>query len=256
MPIIQSVERALGILDLFDEYTAELKITEISARMGLHKSTLHSLLKTLQMAGYIDQNKDNGKYRLGMKLVERGNLLINSIDIRDKARGYLLDLSSQTGQTTHLAILDGKEGVYIDKVEGKLAVITFSRIGRRLPVHATAIGKVLLAFNPQPEIDALLKDYVFTRQTANTLVDAQSYLQALEQVRQRGYALDDQENEQGVRCISVPIWNHTRRVIAAISMSTLTNRVNSEEFELYIQLVKATADELSQRLGYTEALPG
>ncbi|MCL2894041.1 IclR family transcriptional regulator [Brenneria tiliae] len=250
MPIIQSVERALRILDLFDEYNVEIKITDISTQMGLHKSTLHSLLKTLQVAGYIDQNRENGKYRLGMKLVERGNLVVNSIDIREKARSYLLDLASQTGQTTHLAILDGKEGVYIDKVEGKLAVITFSRIGRRLPVHATAIGKVLLAFNPQNEIDALLQDYEFTQRTPNTIVDRETYLQALESVRQNGYALDNQENEQGVRCISVPIWNHARRTIAAISMSTLTNRVSDAEFNDYIVLLKAASKELSRRLGY------
>ncbi|WJV53263.1 IclR family transcriptional regulator [Pectobacteriaceae bacterium CE90] len=253
MPIIQSVERALRILDLFNEYDIELKITDISTKMGLHKSTLHSLLKTMQMMGYIDQNSENGKYRLGMKLVERGNLLINSIDIREKARSYLLDLSSQTGQTTHLAILDGKEGVYIDKVEGKLAVITFSRIGRRLPIHATAIGKALLAFNSEQDINALLKDYVFTRQTPNTIIDRDAYLKELELVRQNGYALDNQENEQGVRCISVPIWNHSRQIIAAISMSTLTNRVTDAEINDYIVLLKAAAKALSQHLGYNDA---
>lgn len=250
MPIIQSVERALRILDLFDEYNVEIKITDISTQIGLHKSTLHSLLKTLQVAGYIDQNKENGKYRLGMKLVERGNLVVNSIDIRDKARSYLLDLASQTGQTTHLAILDGKEAVYIDKVEGKLAVITFSRIGRRLPIHATAIGKVLMAFTQEEEVNALLQDYNFTQQTPNTLVDRETYLKELEFVRQNGYAIDNQENEQGVRCISVPIWNHARRIIAAISMSTLTNRVSDDDINAYILLLKEASKALSQRLGY------
>ncbi|WP_409308091.1 IclR family transcriptional regulator [Pectobacterium sp. B1J-3] len=250
MPIIQSVERALRILDLFDEYNVEIKITDISTQMGLHKSTLHSLLKTLQVAGYIDQNRENGKYRLGMKLVERGNLVVNSIDIREKARSYLLDLASQTGQTTHLAILDGKEGVYVDKVEGKLAVITFSRIGRRLPIHATAIGKVLLAFNPENEVNTLLQDYNFTQQTPNTILNKEAYLKELEFVRQNGYALDNQENEQGVRCISVPIRNHAGHIIAAISMSTLTNRVSETEFNDYIELMKTASKALSQRLGY------
>ena len=108
MPIIQSVERALQILDLFNEQATELKITDISKLMGLSKSTLHSLLKTLQLHGYIDQNPENGKYRLGMKLVERGHFVVGSIDIRQKAKGWLTELSLRTGQTTHLGILDGR----------------------------------------------------------------------------------------------------------------------------------------------------
>lgn len=146
MPIIQSVERALTILDLFNDQAKELKITDISKQMGLSKSTLHSLLKTLQLHGYIDQNPENGKYRLGMKLVERGHFVVGSMDIRQKAKGWLTELSQHTGQTTHLGILDGREGVYIEKIEGRLAAIAYSRIGRRLPVHATAIGKVLIAW--------------------------------------------------------------------------------------------------------------
>ncbi len=154
MPIIQSVERALQILDLFNEQATELKITDISKLMGLSKSTLHSLLKTLQLHGYIDQNPENGKYRLGMKLVERGHFVVGSIDIRQKAKGWLTELSRRTGQTTHLGILDGREGVYIEKIEGKLAAIAYSRIGRRLPVHATAIGKVLIAWLGEAELNA------------------------------------------------------------------------------------------------------
>lgn len=146
MPIIQSVERALTILDLFNEQATELKITDISKQMGLSKSTLHSLLKTLQLHGYIDQNPENDKYRLGMKLVERGHFVVGTMDIRQKAKSWLTDLSQRTGQTTHLGILDGHEGVYIEKIEGRLAAIAYSRIGRRLPIHATAIGKVLIAW--------------------------------------------------------------------------------------------------------------
>ncbi len=109
MPIIQSVERALTILDLFNEQATELKITDISKQMGLSKSTLHSLLKTLQLHGYIDQNPENDKYRLGMKLVERGHFVVGTMDIRQKAKSWLTDLSQRTGQTTHLGILDGHE---------------------------------------------------------------------------------------------------------------------------------------------------
>ena len=250
MPIIQSVERALQILDLFNEQATELKITDISKLMGLSKSTLHSLLKTLQLHGYIDQNPENGKYRLGMKLVERGHFVVGSIDIRQKAKGWLTELSQRTGQTTHLGILDGREGVYIEKIEGKLAAIAYSRIGRRLPVHATAIGKVLIAWLGEAELNALLEGYQYTTYTPSTLASREALMTALTQTREQGYALDSEENEQGVRCVAVPVWNHESRVIAALSLSTLTSRVDDAELANFREELQQAGLELSRALGY------
>ncbi|HWJ77379.1 MAG TPA: IclR family transcriptional regulator, partial [Niallia sp.] len=208
MPIIQSVDRALRILDLFDEHTTELKITDISDQMGLHKSTVHSILKTLQQRGYIYQNLENGKYGLGMKLFERGNYVIQSLDIRQLAQKYLMDLSAKTGQTTHLVILDGKEGTYVDKVEGPMAVILYSRIGKRIPLHCSAVGKALIAFKEKDELEKILSGYEYTGQTEFTITNESEFLQELEKVRSQGYAVDNQENEPGVRCIAAPIRNH------------------------------------------------
>lgn len=250
MPIIQSVERALQILDLFSEQATELKITDISKLMGLSKSTLHSLLKTLQLHGYIDQNPENGKYRLGMKLVERGHFVVGSIDIRQKAKGWLTELSRRTGQTTHLGILDGREGVYIEKIEGKLAAIAYSRIGRRLPVHATAIGKVLIAWLGEPELNALLEGYQYTTYTPSTLASREALMSALAQTREQGYALDSEENEQGVRCVAVPVWNHESRVIAALSLSTLTSRVDDAGLADFREQLQQAGLQLSRALGY------
>lgn len=252
MPIIQSVERALQILDLFNEQATELKITEISKQMGLSKSTLHSILKTLQLHGYIDQNPENGKYRLGMKLVERGHFVVGTMDIRQKAKSWLTTLSHKTGQTTHLGILDGNEGVYIEKIEGKQAAIAYSRIGRRLPVHATAIGKVLLAWLSEEERAAVLEGYVYKGFTPSTLTDRASLLTALKETRNNGYAMDNEENEPGVRCIAVPVWNHESRVIAALSLSTLTSRVNDDELATYRQMLMDAGLGLSKTLGYRE----
>jgi IclR family transcriptional regulator, KDG regulon repressor len=250
MPIIQAVDRALRILDLFDEQETELKITDISERIGLHKSTVHSLLKTLQVRGYINQNPENGKYRLGMKLFERGNFVIQGLDIRQMAKSYLVDLSMKTGQTTHLVILDGREGVYIDKVEGPMAVILYSRIGRRIPVHCSAVGKVLIAYKSRAELNDILREYDYIRQTKDTIVNERDFLEELEKVRIMGYAVDNQENEPGVRCVAVPIRDHTGQVVAAISMSTLLSRVNDEELQDLIVVLKRSADELSSQMGY------
>lgn len=250
MPIIQSVERALKILNLFDEYTTELKITEISEKMELHKSTVHSLLKTLQKHNYIDQNPENEKYRLGLKLIERGNFVISSIDIRQIAKKYLLDLSKKTGQTVHLGILNGQEGVYIDKVEGKTAIIRFSKIGKGIPLHATAIGKVLLAFEEPKEVQRILTGYQFIKQNEYTIINEEDFLNELEIVHQQGYAVDNQENELGVRCIAVPLINHENKVIASISISTLISQVNDDKLVEIIKLLKQTGLEISKKLGY------
>ncbi|MFD0678033.1 MULTISPECIES: IclR family transcriptional regulator [unclassified Paenibacillus] len=250
MPIIQSLDRALNILDLFDEHTKELKITEISTRIGLHKSTVHSLLKTLQMHGYIDQDAESGKYKLGLKLLEKGQLLLQGMDIRETARKHLVSLSKQTGQTTHLVILDGKDGVYLDKVDGDKAAIRYSRIGRRVPLHSSATGKALIAFRTSEEIEQLLNGYRYIQQTAFTVTDREKFVLELADIRLQGYAVDNQENEPGVRCASVPIFNHAGDVAAAMSISTMIAVVGDEQFQHCIQLLLYEAAQISQLLGY------
>jgi IclR family transcriptional regulator, KDG regulon repressor len=252
MPIIQSVDRALRILDLFDEYETELKITDISERMQLHKSTVHSLLKTLQNQHYIEQNLENGKYRLGMKLFERGNLVIRSLDIRTIAKRHLIDLSVKTGNTVHLVILDGKEGIYIDKVEGSSATVLYSRIGRRIPVHCSAVGKALVGYKSKEEMKDILKGYKYKQQTVNTITNEKDFLAELEKVKKNGYALDSEENEPGITCIAVPIWDHSGSVVAAMSMSQPTARLHAIEQERSIQMLKKAAMEISESMGFVD----
>ncbi|NOV03901.1 IclR family transcriptional regulator [Paenibacillus planticolens] len=254
MPIIQALDRALKILDLFDEHTTELKITEISARMELHKSTIHSLLKTLQLHGYIHQDPETGRYMLGLKLLEKGQLMLQSLDIRTAARKHLAALSEQTGQTTHLVILDGKEGVYLDKVEGEKAAIRYSRIGRRISLHSSAVGKVLTAFRTKEEIDSLLRDYQFSKITEATITEKAAYLHELNQVREQGYSIDNEENEPGVRCVAAPVFQYNGSVAAAISLSTLVSTVDDALLKQYIALLRQEAATISQTLGFRHVL--
>jgi len=253
MPIIQALDRALRILDLFDEQTRELKITEISSRMQLHKSTVHSLLRTLQMHGYIAQDEDNGKYRLGMTLLEKGQLLLRGMDLREVARPHLESLAGAKGQTTHLVILDGAEGVYIDKVEGARAAIRYSRIGRRVPLHSSAVGKVLAAFQKPPQLERLLRGYTYATRTEHTIDSEARFLAELEQVRAEGIGYDREENEPGVRCAAAPIFNHSGNIAAAMSISTMVAHVDDAELAKLIELLRGEADAISQRLGYREA---
>lgn len=249
MPIIQSLDRALQILDLFDDHHRELKITEISLRLGLHKSTVHSLLKTLQLHGYIEQD-ENGLYKLGMKLLEKGQLLLRGLDIREISNGYLTRLAEETGQTVHLVIRDHAEGVYIDKVEGSKAVIRYSWIGRRVPLHSSAVGKVLAAFIPSIERERLLENYQYSVHTPHTITNEDDFQKELEQVIEKGMAYDKEENEIGVRCIAAPIFDHSGRVIAAISISTLITTVSDAELEVLLLRLRETSKLISTGLGF------
>lgn len=252
MPLIQSVERALAIIDLFSEQKVELNLADISTQTGLHKSTLHSLLKTLQVHGYIDQAESNGPYRLGLKLLERGYLVTRSRDFVSIARPYLTELSVQTGQTTHLGVLDGTSGVYIDKVEGERSIIGYSRVGRRVPIHSTAIGKILLAFQPPAAMDKILTGYVFEPFTENTVKTRQDFEAVLVDVRARGYAVDEQENVRGVRCAAIPVWNHAGQLVAAISISTVVENVTHDEFARYIDALRDIGVRVSRDFGYSQ----
>lgn len=250
MPVIQALDRALSILELFDEGTAELKITEISARTGLHKSTAHSLLKTMQRRGYIEQDAESGKYRLGLSLLDKGNLVLQRLDIRTAAKPHLAALSADTGQTTHLVVFDGAEGIYIDKVDGEKAAIRYSRIGRRVPLHSSAAGKALLAFLPRAEADALIASYRLFEQTPRTITDAALLAEELERVRRQGFAVDDQENEAGVRCAAVPIYGSGGALAGSMSLSTLVSVVDEREFAAYIERLMQVGVDVSRRLGY------
>jgi len=250
MPMIQALDRALRILDLFDEQNGELKITDISARMQLHKSTVHSLVKTLQAHGYIEQNEENGKYRLGMKLVEKGHILLQGIDLRAIARKHLESLSEATGQTTHLVVMDGRDGVYIDKVEGAQAAIRYSRIGRRAPLHSSACGKILAAYRSDEELARLLEGYEFEKRTDRTIVDEAAFRAEAAQVRATGAAYDREENEPGVRCAAAPIFDHNGKIAAAMSISTMVSRVDDAALAELVRLLKAETEAISRKLGW------
>lgn len=249
MPIIQSLDRALRILDLFDEHNKELKITEISSKLGLNKSTTHSLLKTLKQHNYIKQNLDSGKYSLGLKLIEKGQLVLNSMDIRLLAKEYLAELSASTGQTTHLVILEGTNGVYIDKVEGS-STIVYSRVGRRVPIHSSAVGKILVGYKTEQEINNILEHYDFFKQTDNTIVSKEAFREELNDVVLNGLAIDNEENEPGVYCFAVPIFDHSGFVVAAISVSTTVFSLTDELKETIAAKIKETGLKISYQLGY------
>ncbi|MCR4441978.1 MAG: IclR family transcriptional regulator [Peptococcaceae bacterium] len=246
---IQSVERALNILEEFSGKEKELGVTEIAKRLGLKKNTCFGLLKTLQNRGYVEQNPDTGKYRLGLKIFQLGQVYEEGLELREIARPYLQDLVEKTRETVHLVVRNRAEAVYIEKVEGPSAINIISQVGRSVNLHCTGVGKALLAYFPENLYREVLARGL-GRFTEKTITDPGELAKSLEAIREKGYSIDDEEIEIGLRCIAAPIFNHRKEAIAAISISGPKTRITDEKIEEFARLVKTATGSISIKLGY------
>jgi DNA-binding IclR family transcriptional regulator len=249
--IIQSVDRALGILEVLELSSTPLGVTEISNRMNLHKSTAFGLLLTLERRGFVSQSTETGKYRLGLKLLELGEKVVSRIDLISMTHPFLTDLVERYKETVHLVIKNENEVVYIDKVDGPRAIGMYSKIGKRVPMHCTGVGKCLLAFMPQAEQEAFLKNMKFEKFTEHTLTNRDDLRKQLEQIRLQGYSVDDEEIENDLRCIAAPVYKHTGDVVAAISISGPSTRMTHEKIKELVDPLRACALSISKMMGYT-----
>jgi DNA-binding IclR family transcriptional regulator len=249
---IQSVARALTILDILAEARGELALNEIAGRLKLPKSTAHGLISTLKDFGYIEQSGFTGKYRLGLRLFEVGNIVAQGWEVREVAAPYIQKLLEEMGETIHLVILDKYEVLYIDKRETSESLRIASQVGMRLPAHCTGVGKLLMAHLPAEERIELIKRKGLPRFTRNTLTDPEALERELDKIRGRGYAIDNEEIMESLRCVAAPIRNQTGKVISAISLSGPVSRLKGQRFEKAIQRVTETAEEISAGIGYRE----
>lgn len=247
--LVQAVDRALAILETLKAAGEALGVTELGARVGLHKSTVYRLLATLARHGYVQQDPATERYSLGLKLVELGTAVLDHLELRELARPYLKRLMEASQEVAHLVVLQDGDVVYIDKVECPGPVKMYSQLGRRAPAHATAVGKALLAFLPPAQVEAILARGL-PRLTPHTITDPERLRTELHLVRERGYAVDNEENELGIRCVAGPIFNHTGQVVAAFSISGLAMRLTVPRLEGLAGLVCRTSQEISARLGY------
>jgi DNA-binding IclR family transcriptional regulator len=245
-PAVQVLDRALDLIELLSLERSGLGVTELGGRLSLHKSTVHRLLSALAERGYIEKN--DGRYRLGLKFVELASLRLNQLELKTEASPTLRRLASTLDRVAHLAILDGTEAVYIEKLEPQASLSMYSQIGRRIPVHCTALGKSLLSGLSETELNALTARLTFEKFTQATLTTPDRLKEDVARTRQRGWSLDDEEYERGIRCVAVPVRDYTKRIVAAVSVSGPA-RVEDRMEEIAYQ-VQDAAFEISRRMGY------
>lgn len=255
--LVQSIERVAMLFDVLAQSSQGISLRELSAKTKLPKGTAHRLLSSLAYYGYIRQTPETKNYHLGFRLVELGNSLLNQLDIRFQAKSYLNDLCDRIKETVHLVILDQYEALYIDKVEpstkqGGLQMV--SRVGFRISAHCSSVGKVLLAQFSETELDNVIKLKGLPKKTKNTITDSANLKTHLKMVRSQGFAIDDEENEEGIRCVAAPVFNQQGQVFAAISISGPTVRITKKLLQTYLkkEIIK-TASAISKELGYQGA---
>jgi DNA-binding IclR family transcriptional regulator len=252
---VQVLDRALGILDVLSNDGQELGPAELSERLDLHKSTAHRLLMVLERHRLIERSSQSGKYHLGLRLFELGSKAVARLDLRELVRPYLERLVSETGETAHVCILDGKEMLSIANVESPRTLRTPSTVGHRTPLHCTSVGKVLLALLPEDEQNELIKRLELKAYTRHTLTKPARLKAELKLIRQRGYAMDDEEFEEGLKCIGAPVMDHSGRVVAALSVAGPAFRLTNERIPAVARSAIRAASELSAELGYEEIQP-
>lgn len=249
---IGAVQRAVDILNLFDSDCPELGITEIAQALALHKSTASSLIATLAANGYLDQNSATRKYALGLRLLERSSVLLGQMDIRRVARQFLDRLHDWRGESVNMGIRDGYEVVYIEQLPSAHSTGMREEIGKRAPLHSTALGKALIAWLPPAELQRLVKECDLIPLTPRTITSVEQFLSELEKTREQGYGLDDEEHQLGGRCVGAPIFDHMGQPMAAVSVSTPLPRIPMSEVPVVAEMVRDTAKAISIRLGYVQ----
>lgn len=247
---VQVLDRALAILQMLSAEGPDLSLVAISDKLELHKSTVHRLLMVLERHKLIERNSVNGRFRLGLKLFELGTRAVSQLDLRERARPVLERLVLETSETVHLCVLDDAEVVYLDKIEPERSVRMASTVGRRNPAYCTAVGKAILAYLPEGQVEGIVRKYPLKAITANTITSFLELKTELAAIRERGYAMDDEEIEEGVRCVSCVVRDFSNAPVAAISVSGPSFRLTREKVKSISRPVIAAATALSTELGF------
>ncbi|ADL52002.1 IclR family transcriptional regulator [Clostridium cellulovorans] len=248
--VVQSVDRALCILEILSDYEDGLGIAEISEKANLHKSTVYRFLNTLIYKGYVTQDTSTSKYLLTLKLFELGNKRIEKMNLVTVAQPYLRELMKKTDEVIHLAVREDNELIYVAKVEPKKSIIMYTRIGMRKPMYCTAMGKAIMAELTEEEVKNIWDTSDRKVYTDNTIVNLSELKNNLREVRSKGYAIDDQEVENGIICMGAVIKDYRSKICGAISVSGTIMSVDEEKKEIIAEELLQCANKISKDLGY------
>lgn len=248
-----AVERALNILEAAAHRRDGLTNSEISRKLAIPKSSASYILRTLERRGYLRRDAESGRYRLGLKILSLGGDAQANLDIADVALPFMRALEEKIHMTVHLAVLDQGEAVYIEKVEAPGFFKVNTWVGRRMFLHSTSVGKCLLAWLPKHEVEALVKHEGLKKRTPKTITTMSKLLADLEQVKLQGYAMDDEENSLGARCLGAPVFDVTGNVVAALGASGTLTQVDEANLPRIAEAVKEAARRISRQLHRTGA---
>ena len=251
---VQVLDRAFRILDALSAATEALTPTELAGSLRLHKSTIHRLLVVLESQRFIRRTAD-GKYGLGTKLIEMGSRAMEQLDLGEHAIPFLRRVVEETGETAHISVLSGTEMMSIANVTGRWTLTTPSTVGRRTQIYCTAVGKAFIAFLAEERLEPLLRRLQFRALTRRTITSSPALRTELARIRRRGFAVDNEEVEEGLRCIGAPVRDYTGEVVASISIAGPIFRIQKGRVVNLSRAVMRAADDLSADLGYTSASP-
>ena len=248
-----AVERALAMLESVAEESEGLSNADISRKLKIPKSSASYILRTLEKQGYLNREPGTGKYRVGLKVLSLSRGALSGLDVREVALPIMRRLMEQTSLTCHLAILDGPDAVYIEKVAPQGFIKMDTWVGRRMRVHATSVGKALVAHISRERLEKILSQQGMQKRTPKTITTVPRLLKELEKVRQQGYAVDDEENNMGARCVGAPVFNQHGSIEASLGLSGTINQVNAQTMSRILQALKDAARHVSMQLGYRAA---
>ena len=247
--MLLTIQKAGELLTLFDREHTEWGVREVATKLKMAKSSAHDLMSSLAKQGFLNKTEEN-RYRLGWRLVTLSETLLATTELRKEARPVMEDLASQYEETVHLAVLDDTQAVYVDKLEGRQAVrVELTSLGARLYAHCSALGKVLLAYSPEKEVNRIIQTAGLPRFTDNTITEDETLFQELIKIRKQGFAYDLEEILPDLCCVAAPVYNHTGQVIAAISMSIPAYRFRRSQTD-FRDGVRRAAKKISKRLGH------
>jgi len=247
---IKVLTKTFSVLEILLEHRSPMSMSEISEKLKYYPSTVHRILDTLKYGGYVEQNSTTQKYQLGLKLLELGMGKLHQIDLVKEAKPYLRELAKKCNETVHLGILEDTNVLYLAKEESSQTIRMISYIGRRAPLHCTALGKVLLAYLSSTERNDILARIELSKLTDKTITDKTQLEIELNKIEQKGMGWDREENEKDVRCIAAPIRDYQGKVIAAVSVSSPAYRVNKENQDHLQEELIVTCQKISSRLGF------